>query len=178
MAGDVSPVAMFYNNKECVLPRKNYIRTANLSKNSIVEKEKHSIVFGFLTETIWISWQNIKDFSVNLFGFLTVEWGAPPCQSNLLRIFSKSIQWLKRGSKAPASGPHLGFWLTSTAQHQNLKMERLMKKTSSKATISSKESPELQKMLISVVQQIPAEDGAHEEHSPFVPEQGGVRGHG
>ena len=133
---------------------------------------------GFLTETIWISWQNIKDFSVNLFGFLTVEWGAPPCQSNLLRIFSKSIQWLKRGLKAPASGPHLGFWLTSTAQHQNLKMERLMKKTSSKATISSKESPELQKMLISVVQQIPAEDGAHEEHSPFVPEQGGVRGPG
>ena len=40
MAGDVTPVAMFYNNKECVLPRKNYIRTANLSKNSIVEKEK------------------------------------------------------------------------------------------------------------------------------------------
>ena len=77
MAGDVLPVAMFYNNKECVLPRKNYIRTANLSKNSIVEKEKQSIVFGFLTETIWISWQNIKDFSVNLFGFLTVEWGAP-----------------------------------------------------------------------------------------------------
>ena len=57
-------------------------------------------------------------------------------------------------------------------------METLIKKSSSKATISSKESPELQKMLISVVQQIPAEDGAHEEHSPFVPEQGGVRGHG
>ena len=99
-------------------------------------------------------------------------------QSALLRICSKSIQWLKRGLKAPDSGPRLGFWPTSTAQHPNLKMETLMKKTSSKATISSKESPELQKMLISVVQQIPAEDGAHEEHSPFVPEQGGVRGHG